>query len=299
MPVSDQSALPEAAKEQCGIIMPIAAMPGYEETHWATVIELIGRAVTRSGMVPAPVWARGSADVLQERIVRNLYEQPYAICDISGQNPNVMLELGIRLAFGKPTIIINDEEVRAPFDIGAIEYVPYGRGLQILQAENFIDRLAGKIDDVRQAVNANAYKAYIKTFGPIEFGAPGDESIPLGRAVLDQLEELSRAVRRMAPADRVERVQALAEGYSLQDSTALKHEIAYRTSRTRLEIRVTVDPAKLELVVAQLMILPNVKAVSRGKPGDVIVSVDSFPTELAQSTASMIMQIAKDNQKES
>lgn len=182
---------------QCGIIMPIAAMGDYDARHWGTVLELVTRAIKAAEMEASPVWAKGPADVIQERIVRNLFDQPFAVCDISGQNPNVMLELGLRLAFGKPTIIINDEQIRAPFDIGAIEYVPYSRSLQILDAEEFIERLVDKINGVRDLVDRNEYKAFIKTFGQIEFGTLGNEAIPVGRAVLDQLEQLGAAVRRL------------------------------------------------------------------------------------------------------
>ena len=134
---------------QCGIIMPIAAMPDYSVSHWEAMLELISRGVRKAGMVPQPVWANGPADVLQERIVRNLYEQPFAICDVSGLNPNVMLELGLRLAFGKPTIIVNDGVIRAPFDIGPAEYVNYDKSLHYKAAEDFVDRLAARIQPLK------------------------------------------------------------------------------------------------------------------------------------------------------
>ncbi|WP_157013600.1 hypothetical protein [Sphingomonas parapaucimobilis] len=187
---------------ECGIIMPIATMPDYPAGHWEAMLELISRGVSKAGMKPQPVWANGPADVIQERIVRNLYEQPYAVCDVSGLNPNVMFELGIRLAFGKPTIIVNDGVIRAPFDIGPAEYVPYDRSLHFQVAEDFVVRLAAKIEAVKSVVQQGNYRPYIKTFGPIELGAPGNESVPLGKAVLDQLSTLAaemRAVKQSLP----------------------------------------------------------------------------------------------------
>ena len=183
--------------EKCGIIMPIAGMPGYEPTHWAEVLALISRAITNTGRIAEPVWAGGAADIIQERIVRNLYEQPIAVCDVSGLNSNVMLELGMRLAFGKPTIIVTDEVLKPPFDINAIEYLPYPRDLHILRTEAFIERLAERIDDISDRARSNEYRPFIKTFGPIEPGTPGTDAIPLERAVLDQLEQMSSAIRRL------------------------------------------------------------------------------------------------------
>lgn len=192
-----EAAKPNEPMVECGIIMPIATTPGYPENHWEATLELISRGVRKAGMAPQPVWANGPADVIQERIIRNLYEQPFAVCDVSGLNPNVMFELGIRLAFGKPTIIVNDEVVRAPFDIGPSEYVPYDRSLHYQAAENFVTRLSVKIEAVKVAVDQQNYRPYIKTFGPLELGTPGSEAVPLGQAVLDQVASMAADLRAM------------------------------------------------------------------------------------------------------
>ncbi len=191
------SAQPDEVTVECGIIMPIADMSDYTASHWEAMLELISRGVRKAGMTPQPVWANGPADVLQERIVRNLYEQPFAVCDVSGLNPNVMLELGIRLAFGKPTIIVNDGVMRAPFDISPAEYVAYDRSLHYRSAEDFVERLTARIQAVKAVVDQNTYRPYIKTFGPIELGTPGNEAVPLGQVVLDQLENIKSEMRRM------------------------------------------------------------------------------------------------------
>jgi hypothetical protein len=196
-PAGESGSPPEQSSQGCGIIMPIAAMPGYDAAHWAEVLSLISRAIEQTGRNAEPVWSGGAADIIQERIVRNLYDLPIAICDVSGLNSNVMLELGMRLAFGKPTIIITDELVKPPFDINAIEYIPYPRDLHILRTETFIDRLAERIDAVAALVDGGSYRPFIKTFGPIEPGTPGTEAIPLQEAVLGQLEQMSSAIRRL------------------------------------------------------------------------------------------------------
>lgn len=200
----------KSGPEKCGIIMPIAGMPGYEAEHWAEVLSILSRAIVRTGRDAEPVWAGGAADIIQERIVRNLYELPIAICDISGLNSNVMLELGMRLAFGKPTIIVTDGLLKPPFDIGAIEYLPYPRDLHILKTEKFVEDLAARIELICSRVADNAYRPFIKTFGPIEAGSPGTDAIPLGQAVLDQLEQLSATIRRLERPKEV----ALAAGFN-------------------------------------------------------------------------------------
>ena len=49
----------------------------------------------------------------------------YLIFNISGHNPNVMLELGLSYGLGKETIIIKDKETKHISDLANIEYIEY------------------------------------------------------------------------------------------------------------------------------------------------------------------------------
>lgn len=280
--------LDEDAPLICGIIMPIAEMPGYPAEHWAAMLELISRGIVQAGMTPAPVWARGAVDVLHERIVRNLYEQPYAVCDISGLNPNVMLELGIRLAFGKPTIIVNDGVVRAPFDIGSIEYVPYDRGLQFLHAEDFAKRLAVKIEAVRGAKEAGTDRPFIKTFGPIDLGTPGDDAIPFGKAVLNQLEQLSADIRELKAKDRAgiyDRMAPIDTATTSLTGSAIAQQLrTYRVS----------DAAAANAMV-QIDRMPNVGVIDRSANGITVLFSRTSPAamHLADTAVQSIIAAAE------
>ncbi len=55
---------------------------------------------------------------------------PIVVCDISARNANVMFELGMRLAFDKPTVIIKDERTPYSFDISSIEHLDYPSDLR-------------------------------------------------------------------------------------------------------------------------------------------------------------------------
>jgi len=48
-----------------------------------------------------------------------------AIFNISGLNPNVMLELGLAYGIGKPVIIVKDNETKVIIDLGGIENIKY------------------------------------------------------------------------------------------------------------------------------------------------------------------------------
>lgn len=59
----------------------------------------------------------------------------YLVFNVSGLNPNVMLELGLSYGLGKETIIIKDEETEMISDISNIEYIEY------LHAHDLMEKL--------------------------------------------------------------------------------------------------------------------------------------------------------------
>jgi len=60
----------------------------------------------------------------------------YGMADISEENPNVLLELGMMIALGKPTIILlkqeQDEELKLFSDLKAIEVIPFTEYIDII-----------------------------------------------------------------------------------------------------------------------------------------------------------------------
>jgi len=60
----------------------------------------------------------------------------YGMADITQRNPNVLLELGIMIALGKPTIILSrrgqEEELKLPSDLSAIEIIPFTEYIDII-----------------------------------------------------------------------------------------------------------------------------------------------------------------------
>ncbi len=85
--------------------MPISASDGCQESHWQDVKGILFEAIQAAGFEANLVSDADEVGIIQKRIIQNLYANPVVVCDVSGKNPNVMFELGIRLAFDKPTSI--------------------------------------------------------------------------------------------------------------------------------------------------------------------------------------------------
>ncbi|VXB67125.1 RNA helicase [Chryseobacterium sp. 8AT] len=130
---------------KCGVIMPISQIDGCSESHWSDVMEIISTCVTEAGFEANIVSNADDVGVIHKRIVQNLYDNPIVICDVSCRNPNVMFELGMRLAFDKPTIIIKDDKTSYSFDTSSIEHIEYPRDLRFNKIQEFKIKLTEKI----------------------------------------------------------------------------------------------------------------------------------------------------------
>lgn len=118
-------------KLTCGIIMPIATMSSeYNDTHWQDIRNIINRAIEKAGFHPRIVSDAEDATIIHKSIIENIYSDPIIVCDVSGKNANVMFELGMRLAFNKPVVIIKDDITGYSFDTSNIEHIGYRKDLR-------------------------------------------------------------------------------------------------------------------------------------------------------------------------
>lgn len=76
------------------------------------------------------------------KVCKNLQSSRLAIFNISGLNPNVMLELGLAYGIGKPVIIVKDIETKTITDLGSVEYIEYEH------ANDLMKKLCKALDDL-------------------------------------------------------------------------------------------------------------------------------------------------------
>jgi len=126
----------------CFVIMPIADMHGYESRHFDRVYShIIKPACANAGFAPIRADEVSSSNLIVLDILRRIVECDIAICDLSGRNPNVMYELGLRQAFNKKTVLIKDDKTISPFDVQAFRYCEYDTNLRIDNAFNNISSI--------------------------------------------------------------------------------------------------------------------------------------------------------------
>ncbi|MDO9374557.1 MAG: hypothetical protein Q7T76_09070 [Ferruginibacter sp.] len=154
----------QVEKEVCGIVMPISDTDSYPKGHWAEVKYILDDVIEQAGFTPNLVSYADESGLIHKRIIDNLFNNPILICDVSSKNPNVMFELGLRLAFDKATIIIKDDDTTYTFDAGVIEHLTYPKNLRFAEIEKFKIALLNKILSTHKKSLTPEYSTFLKNF---------------------------------------------------------------------------------------------------------------------------------------
>lgn len=151
-----------AGKPVCFVIMPISDASGYESGHFSRVYEyLLKPSIEAAGFEAVRADDEIKTDYIVTGIIKKIVESEMILCDISTKNPNVLYELGIRHAFGKPVAIIKDKETEKIFDIQGLRYHEYNESLRIDTVKNDVEKIKeiilkthkGKEDDFNSVVS--------------------------------------------------------------------------------------------------------------------------------------------------
>jgi hypothetical protein len=191
---------PEPIK--CGIVMPLSECDGCPPSHWSEVQNIIRESLEGTPFKAEMVSEDSVSNILQARIVGNLYKNEMVICDVSGRNPNVMLELGLRLAFDKPVIVIKDDATPYSFDTSPIEHLGYPRTLRYADIGKFKEKLKEKVLETYEASKKADYRSFLSHFQQYtpKAGTLPESEIPVLQILQKELsairEEISKGKQR-------------------------------------------------------------------------------------------------------
>ncbi len=123
--------------------MPISDLDGYAAGHFSRVYEyIIKPACNLIGLEPIRADDIMTTNYIALDIIKYIINSEMAICDLSGRNPNVLYELGIRQAFNLPVTLIKDQITNRIFDIQGFRDVEYDETLRIDSVQETIEILA-------------------------------------------------------------------------------------------------------------------------------------------------------------
>ena len=120
----EQGQMPE--KKTCFVIMPFSDPEGYERGHFRSIYEYtFVPAIRAAGYEPLRIDDNSVSNLIHGKMMNELINAPMVLCDLSTNNPNVLYELGIRHAYDKPVVLVQEIGQDRIFDIGAITSVEY------------------------------------------------------------------------------------------------------------------------------------------------------------------------------
>lgn len=178
--------------------MPISSIDTCTEPHWGEVRTILTDAIRDAGFEPNLVSDSDDSGVIQKRIISNLYDYPMLVCDVSAKNPNVMFELGMRLAFDKPTVVVKDDLTGYSFDTSPLEHLGYPRDLRFASIVEFKTKLTSKIKSTySKSLDKDTYNSFLKNFGHFTVAKLEEKEVSSTEFIIDEIRSLRSQISRM------------------------------------------------------------------------------------------------------
>lgn len=236
-----------------GFARPISDCDGLNKHHWSEVHSIVEDSIKDLNLEFRLVSEADEVRVIHGTIVNNLFDNDIVIFDVSGKNPNVMFELGMRLAFDKPVIIIKDDVTDYIFDVAVIEHISYRRDLRFSSIIEFKKLLKEKINCTLINSNSSKYSSFLAHFKDIsiEPNSIPSESLTAFDFIAHKLEEIRSEVSfsRLISAQnsKSDTVDILISEYLEGEAAKIfKHMKARKVDVSNVKIK-DVEQAMLEL----------------------------------------------------
>jgi hypothetical protein len=137
---------PQEQVRTCFVVMPISDAPPYEPGHFRRVYEhIIKPACMTAGFTPIRADDVNRANIIVIDVLRRIIEADLVLCDLSGRNPNVMYELGVRQAFNHPVVLIKDNKTDRVFDVQGLRDIEYDAALRVDRIGPVVQQIAASL----------------------------------------------------------------------------------------------------------------------------------------------------------
>jgi hypothetical protein len=119
---------------------------------------------------------REDSDIIHHTIINQLLHADLVIADLTDHNPNVLLELGIRLAMEKPIVLIKSKDTGAIFDVdNLLRVYTYDQNLWTTTVQADVNALATRIEGTWHNREKGGGYMRILTGGPQLMQAAGGD----------------------------------------------------------------------------------------------------------------------------
>lgn len=235
---------------ECFVLMPISDPEGYEQGHFAQVFDdLFAPACDRAGYRAIRADQVRQTNLIHLDVLQKIVESPMALCDLSNRNPNVMFELGLRQAFDKPVVLVQETGTPAIFDITPLRYTEYHREMLYRQVIEDQEKITTAIIATREAIkNSKSINSIVKLLSLTHAASltnisESDKDTALFQVILAELSNLKTDIAKIkTPAD--ERLIRLEQPLSMDERQA-------RDKRTIVRIESLIQSVRSKIKLAQ------------------------------------------------
>ncbi len=206
-----KEATAEEKSKICFVIMPISDVEGYDAGHFKRVYDhIIKPACLNAGFEPLRADDINKTNHIIIDILKQIIEADMCICDLSGRNPNVLYELGIRQAFNFPVTLIKDERTSRIFDIQTLRDVPYDSSLRIDKIEQAIPEITSALqntyDDKVENINSITQLLGIESAKITKTEVSNDTTL-----LLDAISGISRRLNTIEDKTRLSSLRSFSD----------------------------------------------------------------------------------------
>ena len=136
-------------KKTCFVVCPIGE-EGSEIRKRAESLfnHVIEPACDKFNLAPIRVDKIAITGLITNKIIRSLRDADVVVADLTGHNPNVFYELGVRHALNKPVILIKSEKDKRPFDIQSVNIIDYSSLDDPTEMQNLKNKLIKHIESI-------------------------------------------------------------------------------------------------------------------------------------------------------
>ena len=194
------------SKPECFVVMPISDPDGYAKGHFRRVFEdILAPACDAAGYQPVRADDVRATNLIHLDVLQRLLQAPLSLCDLSSRNPNVLFELGLRQAFDRPVVLVQESGTPPIFDIAPIRYTEYRPARLYNEVLEDQKRIASSITATVSAhQNNQGVNSLVKILGLTKPASLSDveaaDSDPALQIIRAELNELRLEVRKFVQA---------------------------------------------------------------------------------------------------
>jgi hypothetical protein len=235
-------------KKKCFIITPVvidsAIIPVLEELGFETD-------------VPHRLFSSGS---ITKSVINSIVNDDLVIANLTGLNPNVMYELGIRHTARKPIVHICEDNTKLPFDIAPERTLFYVNDM--LGIKDFKPKLREFItasinekepsNPVYDAIQAKSIMQHVDNKDPLKYVIKAIEELKTGFVRNKNIDLVERAREQSISKDNRIEISCILKSRNLPSNEIIDNLYKLITSKFSCpaEISITADTNNINLIVA-------------------------------------------------